>query len=142
MKFIFINKQFRFMTDYTGFSGFLNEKNVLQNLRYSFVTFSIILRCSSLVPPLISRLLLVRSSFVLRLIFDRSSIDNRRMNEGRTKNEREPNEERTRSYREPNEKLSLRFEVHFIHYMQHCIARHSVVPCLGASLRVDYLANV
>ena len=30
------------MTDYTGFSGFLNEKNVLQNLRYSFVTFSII----------------------------------------------------------------------------------------------------
>ena len=130
------------MTDYTGFSGFLNEKNVLQNLRYSFVTFSIILRCSSLVPPLISRLLLVRSSFVLRLIFDRSSIDNRRMNEGRTKDEREPNEERTRSYREPNEKLSLRFEVHFIHYMQHCIARHSVVPCLGASLRVDYLANV
>ena len=142
MKFIFINKQFRFMTDYTGFSGFLNEKNVLQNLRYSFVTFSIILRCSSLVPPLISRLLLVRSSFVLRLIFDRSSIDNRRMNEGRTKEEREPNEERTRSYREPNEKLSLRFEVHFIHYMQHGIARHSVVPCLGASLRVDYLANV
>ena len=130
------------MTDYTGFSGFLNEKNVLQNLRYSFVTFSITLRCSSLVPPLISRLLLVRSSFVLRLIFDRSSIDNRRMNEGRTKEEREPNEERTRSYREPNEKLSLRFEVHFIHYMQHGIARHSVVPCLGASLRVDYLANV
>ena len=130
------------MTDYTGFSGFLNEKNVLQNLRYSFVTFSIILRCFSLVPPLISRLLLVRSSFVLRLIFDRSSIDNRRMNEGRTKEEREPNEERTRSYREPNEKLSLRFEVHFIHYMQHGIARHSVVPCLGASLRVDYLANV
>ena len=130
------------MTDYTGFSGFLNEKNVLQNLRYSFVTFPIILRCSSLVPPLISRLLLVRSSFVLRLIFDRSSIDNRRMNEGRTKDEREPNEERTRSYRELNEKLSLRFEVHFIHYMQHGIARHSVVPCLGASLRVDYLANV
>ena len=129
------------MTDYTGFSGFLNEKNVLQNLRYSFVTFSIILRCSSLVPPLISRLLLVRSSFVLRLIFDRSSIDNRRMNEGRTKDEREPNEERTRSYREPNEKLSLRFEVHFIHYMQHGIARHSVVPCLGASQRVNYLAN-
>ena len=64
------------------------------------------------------------------------------MNENRTKNEREPNEERTRSYREPNEKLSLRFEVHFIHYMQHGIARHSVVPCLGASLRVDYLANV
>ena len=139
---MFINKQFRFMTDYTGFSGFLKQKNVLQNLRYSFVTFSIILRCSSLVPPLISRLLLVRSSFVLRLIFDRQSKEERRKNEGRTKNEREPNEERTRSYREPNEKLSLRFEVHFIHYMQHGIARHSVVPCLGASLRVDYLANV
>ncbi len=58
------------MTDYTGFSGLKKKKNVLQNLRYSFVTFSIILRCSSLVPPLISRLLLVRSSFVLRLIFD------------------------------------------------------------------------
>ena len=103
MKFIFINKQFRFMTDYTGFSGFLNKKNVLQNLRYSFVTFSIILRCSSLVPPLISRLLLVRSSFVLRLIFDRQSKDERRKNEERTKNEREPNEERTRTERRTNE---------------------------------------
>ena len=116
---MFINKQFRFMTDYTGFSGFLNEKNVLQNLRYSFVTFSIILRCASLVPPLISRLLLVRSSFVLRLIFDRSSIDNRRMNEGRTKNERRTNENRTKNEREAieNRTRNYRFGLKCILYI-------------------------
>ena len=116
---MFINKQFRFMTDYTGFSGFLNEKNVLQNLRYSFVTFSIILRCSSLVPPLISRLLLVRSSFVLRLIFDRQSKEERRKNEGRTKEERRTNENRTKNEREAieNRTKNYRFGLKCILYI-------------------------
>ena len=138
------------MTDYTGFSGFLNEKLLIRNI---FDHPPLFLHCASINFSIASRSFFVRSSIDLRLIFDRQSKDERRKNEGRTKderrmnenrtkNEREPNEERTRSYREPNEKLSLRFEVHFIHYMQHGIARHSVVPCLGASLRVDYLANV